>query len=217
MEACRKELTIYGRKIIEKGLAAGPGGNISARDGDSVFLSPSGFFLDEIEEKEWVRVHLESGRIYGELRPTCEIAMHLGIYVERKDVNAVVHTHPPVTVGLISAGVRLKPFFPDYVALLGREIPVIEYVQPGSGEMRNKVVGELRSNNVVLLKNHGVVCAGETLREAFARSWLVEEAAKSIFAGCVAGKMRYLNLKEIEGLENMEAEDYRKALMKKKK
>ena len=217
MEECRKELTLYGKKIVEKGLAAGPGGNISAREGGCVFLSPSGFFLDGIDEKEWVRVHLESGRIYGQLRPTCEISMHLGIYVARKDVNAVVHTHPPLTVGLISAGVRLKPLFPDCVALLGREIPVIEYVQPGSEEMRRKVAGELESCNVVLLKNHGAVCVGETLKEAFARSWLVEETAKSIFAGHVAGKLRYLSLKEIEGLENMEAEDYRKSLLKKKK
>ncbi len=216
MEECRRELTIYGKKIIEKGLAAGPGGNISAREGDYVFLSPSGFFLDEIGSDEWVKVHLETGRIYGQARPTCEISMHLGIYLAREDVKAVVHTHPPLAVGMVSAGARLKPLFPDFVALLGRDVPVIDYVQPGSQEMRRRVVKSLGKGNVVLMKNHGSVCVGETLKEAFARSWLLEETARSVLAGNMVGKIKYLSLKEIEGLENMEAEDYRKTLLKKK-
>ncbi|MCK9265955.1 class II aldolase/adducin family protein [bacterium] len=217
MEKSRRELTLYGKKIVEKGLVAGPGGNISVRVGEYVLLSPSGFFLDEVKEDEWVRVHLESGEIDGTLRPTCEISMHLGVYITRKDVNAIVHTHPSVTVGLISAGVELRPLFPDYVALLGKEIPIIDYVLPGSEKIRIEVSKSLETSNVVLLKNHGAVCVGETLKEAFTRSWLVEEVAKSVFVGCLTGKLRYLNKEEIEELENMEAEDYRKSLLKLRK
>jgi L-fuculose-phosphate aldolase len=142
--------------------------------------------------------------------------MHLGIYLAREDVKAVVHTHPPLAVGMVSAGARLKPLFPDFVALLGRDVPVIDYVQPGSQEMRRRVVKSLGKGNVVLMKNHGSVCVGETLKEAFARSWLLEETARSVLAGNMVGKIKYLSLKEIEGLENMEAEDYRKTLLKKK-
>jgi len=216
MEKIREELTFYSRKLVEKGLVAGPGGNISARQGRHVFLSPSGFFLDEIEEKDWVKVDGGTGKIYGSLRPTCEISMHLGIYAERDEVRAVIHTHPPVALGLISAGIMLKPLSPDFVALLGRDIPVIGYVQPGGCEIRERVAEHLKNRNAVLLKNHGAVCAGETLKEAFARSWLLEETAKSVLAGSIAGKLRYLSTGEIEALENMEAEDYRKALLKKR-
>ncbi len=212
----REQLSQYGKKLVEKGLVAGPGGNISARDREYVFLSPSGFFLDEIEEKDWVKVNLNTGKVYGDLRPTCETSMHLGIYLERKEVRAVIHTHPPITVGLISAGVRFKPVFPDYVALLGREIPMVDYVVPAGEKIRKAVVEKIRRYNTVLLKNHGVVCAGETLKEAFVKSWLVEEAAKTIFVGKVAGNLKCLNLREIEDVENLEAEDYRKALLKKK-
>lgn len=214
MEEIRKLLTIYGKKIVEKGLVAGPGGNISAREGNYVFLSPSGFFLDEIDEKEWVKVDIRTGKTSGDLRPTCEISMHLGIYLEREDVNAVIHTHPPITTGLISAGVKFKPVFPDYVALLGRNVPVLDYVIPGGEAIRKAVVSKIKDCNVVLLKNHGAVCVGSTLKEAFARSWLVEDTAKTILAGKLAGSLKCLNLKEIEGIENLEAEDYRKALLK---
>ncbi len=210
----REELSLYGKKLVEKGLVAGPGGNISAREGEHVFLSPSGFFLDEIEEKDWVKVNLNTGKISGDLRPTCETSMHLGIYLEREEIRAVIHTHPPIAVGLISAGVKFKPVFPDYVAVLGREVPVIEYVLPGGEAIRKMVVAKIKKYNIVLLKNHGVVCIGETLKEAFARSWLVEETAKTIFVGKIAGNLKCLNLKEVEEIENLEAEDYRKALLK---
>ncbi|MCM8803764.1 MAG: class II aldolase/adducin family protein [Candidatus Omnitrophica bacterium] len=215
MEDIRKKLTEYGKKIVEKGLVAGPGGNISAREGDFVFLSPSGFFLDEINEEEWVKVNIKTGEIYSNLRPTCEISMHLGIYIERPDVKAVFHTHPPITVGLISSGVKFKPFFPDYVAILGKEVPIIDYVQPAGEEIRKAVVKEIKKTNVILLKNHGVVVVGETIKEAYTRSLIVEEAAKSIFVGICCGKLRYFTKKEIEQIENLESEDYRKALLKK--
>jgi L-fuculose-phosphate aldolase len=216
MKEIRKLLTLYGEKIVEKKLVAGPGGNISAREGNDVFLSPSGFFLDEIKEDEWVKVNIQTGKITGKLRPTCEISMHLGIYLARKDIKAVIHTHPPITTGLISAGVKFKPIFPDYIALLGRNVPVIEYVVPGGEALRKAVVGEIKNANVVLLKNHGAVCGGTTMKEAFARSWLLEDTAQTILAGKIAGSLRYLNIKEIEGIENLESEDYRKALLQKK-
>ncbi len=213
----RKELCKYGKLVLEKNLAAGPGGNISAREDDFVYLSPSGFALDEIKENQWVKIDLKTGKLYGKLKPTCEISMHIGCYLARPDIKAVIHTHPPITLGLISAGTGLKPFYPDFVAMLGREIPMIEYVIPAGEEIREAVVSQIKKYNVVLLKNHGAVSVGETLKEAFIRAWMTEETAKMQVVGMIAGKIRYFTEKEIEGIENLKAEDYRKALLKKLK
>ncbi|HOV21462.1 MAG TPA: class II aldolase/adducin family protein [bacterium] len=215
MENIREKLTEYGKKIVEKKLVAGSGGNISAREGNFVYLSPSGFFLDDIKNNEWVKVDIKTGEIYGELKPTCEISTHLGIYKEREDVKVVFHTHPPLTVGLISSGMDFKPFFPDFVAVLGKEVPVIDYVPPGGEEMRKRVVEKIKNSNVVLIRNHGAICIGETFKEAFARAWLVEDTAKSLIASLISGKLRYFTKKEIKGIENLESEDYRKAILKK--
>ncbi|HRR95384.1 MAG TPA: class II aldolase/adducin family protein [Candidatus Ratteibacteria bacterium] len=215
MENIREKLTEYGKKIVEKKLVAGSGGNISAREGNFVYLSPSGFFLDDIKKNEWVKVDIKTGEIYGGLKPTCEISTHLGIYKEREDVKVVFHTHPPLTVGLISSGMDFKPFFPDFVAVLGKEIPVIDYVPPGGEEMRKRVVEKIKNSNVVLIRNHGAICVGETFKEAFARAWMVEDTAKSLIASLISGKLRYFTKKEIEGIENLESEDYRKAILKK--
>ncbi|MCM8814854.1 MAG: class II aldolase/adducin family protein [Candidatus Omnitrophica bacterium] len=214
MDNIKKQLCKYGKLVLEKNLAAGPGGNISARVGDFVYLSPSGFALDEIKENQWVKVDLKTGKQYGRLKPTCEISMHLGCYIARDDIKAVIHTHPPVTLGLISAGVGLKPFYPDFVAMLGREIPMVEYVIPAGEEIRQAVVEQIKKYNVVLLKNHGAVSVGETLKEAFTRAWMIEESAKMQVVGMIAGKIRYFTENEIKGIENLKAEDYRKALLK---
>ncbi|MGC8804861.1 MAG: class II aldolase/adducin family protein [Candidatus Ratteibacteria bacterium] len=217
MQSIRKQLCKYGKLVLEKNLAAGPGGNISARDGEFVYLSPSGFALDEIKESQWVKINLKTGKQYGSLRPSCEISMHIGCYLARPDINAVIHTHPPVTLGLISAGIELKPFYPDFVAILGREIPVVEYVIPAGEEIRQAVVEQIKKYNVVLLKNHGAVCVGTTLKEAFSRAWMTEETSKMQAIGMMVGKIRYFTEEEIKGIENLEAEDYRKALLKKLK
>ncbi|MGB9642315.1 MAG: class II aldolase/adducin family protein, partial [Candidatus Ratteibacteria bacterium] len=87
MQSIRKQLCKYGKLVLEKNLAAGPGGNISARDGEFVYLSPSGFALDEIKESQWVKINLKTGKQYGSLRPSCEISMHIGCYLARPDIN----------------------------------------------------------------------------------------------------------------------------------
>jgi len=59
----KQELVRYGKKIIEKGLAVGPGGNISAREGKVIYLSPSGYSFDELNEDDYVGVNLKTGKI----------------------------------------------------------------------------------------------------------------------------------------------------------
>jgi len=214
------ELSLYGKLLVEKGLTTGPGGNISAREGDAVFLSPSGFSLAEIKPQDWVAVNLKNGKRIGKdngLRPTCEISMHLGCYLARKDIKTVVHTHPILATAMATAGVQFKGLFPDFVALVGPETPVLDYIVPAGEELREAVVRELKKGyNAVLLKNHGAVTVGENMKEAYYRSLLLEDAARFMMTILSIGKkIRYLNPAEVKGIENMEAEDYRKLLLKK--
>jgi len=212
-ERIKRGLVKWGRKIAEKGLAVGAGGNISARVGDIIYLSPSGYAFEELTADQYVGVNLKTGEVVdGSLKPTCEISMHLGCYLIRRDIQAVVHTHPPLTVGLISAGVEIKPMFPDFVAYVG-EAPVIDYVIPAGVEIREAVTRIIKDHNAVLLKNHGAVTVGANLKEAFYRAQIIEDASRSILASLIAGKPRFLTKEEQEGIKSLEAEDYRKALL----
>ena len=173
------------------------------------------FAFEELREEDYIGVNLSTGEIVeGELEPTCEISMHLGCYLVREDIKAIIHTHPPLTIGVISGGMEIKPMFPDFVALVG-EVPVIDYVIPAGEEIRKAVTEVIKNYEAVLLRNHGVVTVGANLKEAFYRTCLIEESARALVTSMTVGKPRFLMEKEIEGIRNLKAEDYRKTLLKK--
>ena len=88
------DLKVYANKIVQTGLVVGAGGNLSMRDGNMMYISPSGFDLQEIEDHEWVRVNIETGEILDDLKPSSEILMHLECFRKRPDITAVLHAHP---------------------------------------------------------------------------------------------------------------------------
>jgi L-fuculose-phosphate aldolase len=217
-EALIQQLALYSRKIVDKGLAAGPGGNTSVRDGSIMWISPSGYTLDEIGEEDWVGVDIESGTsLHPTLRPSSEVAMHLGIYRERKDVQAIIHTHPPVTIGVISSGYdEIPAMFPDIVALVG-EIPSIDYVIPCSDELAQEVVRALGNTGyqALLMKNHGLITLGSNVKQAYYRTEIVEDAARIFWIAKSLGNPRCLTADEKRAILDLEAEKYRQKLMEK--
>ena len=104
MATVREELVTYGIKIARARLVAGAGGNISARDGNIIWMKPSGFAMDEMAPEDLCGMDLESGKqVQGKNKPTSEVNMHLGIYRVRPDVNAIFHTHSAWASGVISS------------------------------------------------------------------------------------------------------------------
>jgi len=215
--SARKELVRIGRKIEAKGLVVGPGGNISMRVGSLVYVKASGVEFENAAEDDYVGVDLETGELVdGKKKPTSEILMHRGCYKARPDAQAVVHTHPPFAVGVANAGRRLEPSSPDFVALLGREVPLLPYVVPTGQEIADAVVEGIREHNVLLLANHGVVAVGASLEEAYYRNLLVEAAAISLVAGCAVGEPRSLSDEEVTEIDNLGAEKYRRKMLKRR-
>jgi L-fuculose-phosphate aldolase len=210
------ELTRYASRIVERGLAAGPGGNLSARDGDRIWISPSGYPLDLIEPGDWVPMDIETGRVERSgPRPSSEFDMHLEIYRARPDVNAVVHTHPPITVGVISAGIReIPPMFPDYVAIAGT-IGAIDYVVPCSPELAAAVRNEIRNPvmSALLMRNHGLLTVGGSVREAYYRTEVIEEAARIFWVARSVGTPQVLSAADAAAILDLEAERYRQKLL----
>lgn len=212
-EIIKKELIKYGNKMVSSGLVAGAGGNISARLGEVAYLSPSGYALDEMTKESISGVSIGSGEIIeGALRPTSEVLMHLECYQNRKEIRAVVHTHSPWAGGIISAGVSLEPMFPEFVADLG-EIGYLDYILPTTKRLADAVARQIKNLNVVLMANHGVLTVGRNLKEAYSRSIIIEEAAKSLVAASVVGKPRFLSLKQIEEIKKLETIQYRRGVM----
>jgi len=211
----KKELIDIGKRIAMEKLVVGPGGNISARMGDRIYIKASGSSFEDATEEDYIGVEIESGKtVDSDKRPSSEIWMHLECYKKREDVKAVIHTHPVYSIAFAFQDESLKPFTPDMVALLGGEIPVIEYVVPGGKEFAEAVGEIIKNHNGVLVKNHGLVTVGSNLKEALYRTLLIESSIKVIFVAKLFGKMRFFTKEQIDEIDNLEVEKYRKKLLK---
>lgn len=210
----REELCKYARKIVAKGMVVGPGGNISARDGDTMLVSPSGFALEDIEPEQWVAVAITDGTIQAAsgLRPSSEVLMHLYGYRVNPAVGAMVHTHPANSIAFGLIGEELPIMFPDQAALTGKT-GFIPYVIPTTELLANAVREKITSCTTLLLGNHGLVTVGRNLREAYYRTEVVEESARIYLLAKAAGTPRMLTAQELEDIRALETESYRIKLL----
>jgi L-fuculose-phosphate aldolase len=92
-------------------------------------------------------------------------------------VNAIIHAHSPVTLGVTLAGVEIKPLTPEGVLFVG-EVPVVQFETPGTENLASAVAQMLKSHQVAVMQNHGVVAVGRNLLEALNRLEIVEMTAQ---------------------------------------
>lgn len=213
----RNELCVYAKKTVESRLVVGPGGNISARVGGKMYLSPSGFALDEVKPEQWVEVDIQSGEITDiGLRPSSEVLMHLYAYRENPNIGAIVHTHPPFCIAFTLVEQELPVMFPDQAALVGTTV-YVPYVLPTTDRMADAVVAKVNEASTILLGNHGLVTTGCNLREAYYRTEVVEESAKIYLIASAIRKPKALTKEEYEEIASLESEAYRIELLQKMK
>ncbi|MEW5979583.1 MAG: class II aldolase/adducin family protein [Acidobacteriota bacterium] len=212
--AIRTELSYYAKRILQDRLATGAGGNISARQENSMLISPSGFSLGEIAPEQFVEVDIPSGAISSNsLRPSSEVLMHLACYRRRPDVRAVIHTHAPHTIALVSSGHTLKPMFADLIIYLGQRIPHLDYITVTTPALAAAVEAEISGSNCIILRNHGAITVGENLKQAYWRGCSVEEGARIQLLATLVGKPCFLSAEEADRLEALGSEKYRRELL----
>jgi L-fuculose-phosphate aldolase len=215
-EALRKDLVHYGKRLMADGLVTGPGGNLSARSANIVYLSPSGYAFDDLAPEDYVGLDISSGEfIRGENRPTSEYLMHLACYRKRQDVGDVVHTHPRYTIALSSSGHDIKAMFADFHIYTLSKIRHIEYLTVTTPELAQAVEQVVGESNVIVLRNHGAVTLGRHLKEAFCRMASLEENAHIQWLATMVGNPRFLSEKELKELDQLDSEKYRRELMSK--
>lgn len=208
-----EQLRIYANKIVHTGLVVGAGGNLSMRDGEFMYISPSGFDLQEIEDHHWVKVNIESGEIINDLKPSSEIAMHLECFRKRPDISAVLHSHPSYSVAVSSTGKDIPMLFPDGPAMI-RNVSYLDYIIPTTELLANAVGEVIEDTEVVVMRNHGVMTVGKTMKEAFFFMQIIEESAKVFSIASSVGVPRTLTEQECEDLRNLSSEKYRSELLK---
>src|ERR1044071_2990064 len=124
----REEIVRVGRLMFDKGWIAANDGNISVRlDHERLLATPRGASKGMLKAEDLVLVDMDGMKLSGPLEVTTEIGMHLTIYRERSDVNAVVHAHPATATGFAVAGRALNlGTLPEVIICLG-SVPLAEY------------------------------------------------------------------------------------------
>ncbi|MBR3113004.1 MAG: class II aldolase/adducin family protein [Methanobrevibacter sp.] len=178
-----QEIIDVSNEIYDNGLVSGKSGNISKRIkssiGDIVAITPTLTSLSDLKPEDIVLIDMQ-GNILTNGVPSSEVNMHLEIYKKRQDVNAIVHTHSTYATGFAFSNKRLKRL-EGFGEIKNPYLNYIEYEKPGSDELAKNASDNINDEDVLILKNHGVICVSNNLKEAKLLAVFVEETAKTQF------------------------------------
>ncbi|MCZ0989895.1 class II aldolase/adducin family protein [Streptomyces diastatochromogenes] len=165
-------LVATARRTVTDGLVVGTSGNVSARVGDLVLVTPSGVPYDRLAPDDITGVDLDGRQVLGTLGPTSELPMHLAVY-RTTDARAVVHTHAVHATAVSTLVTELPPI--HYMAgALGGRVRVAAYATYGTDELAAHMLDALADRSGCLLRNHGTITYGATLDQAYDRTAQLE-------------------------------------------
>jgi L-fuculose-phosphate aldolase len=188
--ALRREIVGVCRRLYQRGLIAGPDGNVSVRLGDGCLLvTPAGLSKVDVREEDLVVVAPDGRPVAGVGRPSSELGMHLRIYARRSDVRAIVHAHPPLATAFAVAGEDLLlPVLPEIVVQTGG-VPLVPYATPGSEALADAIEPFLVHHDAFLMANHGATSLGPDLSAAHQRMESIEHAARIVLHARLLGRV----------------------------
>jgi L-fuculose-phosphate aldolase len=162
--------------LYVRGLAKSWGGNVSVRTKDrtQIIITPRQTSLFDVSLDNLVVTTLDGSVIEGG-EPSSELPMHCAIYRARNDIDAIVHVHSMFSTVFAILKKQIELLTAESQIIL-ESLPFIEYAKPGSIELAELVVNNLKSKACVLSR-HGIVAVGSTLKEAYYICELVEETA----------------------------------------
>jgi L-fuculose-phosphate aldolase len=194
--AQRESLVDYARRMVRDGLADGMSGNLSARAGDLIAITPSGAPYEDMAPADicLVRPGDESTAAGG--RPSTETPMHLAVY-RATDAEAIVHTHSPFVIALSTVLDEL-PAVHYAMAGLGGLVRVAPYARFGTQELADAAVAALAGRTAVILRNHGALAYGGSLGQAYDRARTLEWLASVYWHARLAGNPRTLTVAQLD-------------------
>lgn len=205
----KKEICEIGRRIYNKGMVAANDGNISVKLNENEFLcTPTGVskgfmtpdYICKVDRDGKV---LQANGIY---KPSSEIKMHMRVYKERPDVNAVVHAHPMYATSFAIAGIPLtQPIMPEAVISLGC-VPIAEYGTPSTDEIPDAISKYIQHFDSILLANHGALSFSDSLLNAYFKMESTEFYAQLLYQAKVLGGPKELSNSQVQRLYDLRKE-----------
>ncbi|MCM3340078.1 class II aldolase/adducin family protein [Paenibacillus sp. MER TA 81-3] len=198
----KKMICEMGRRMYLKNFVAANDGNITVKTGpNTIWATPTGVSKGFMTPDMLVKMDLNGKVLAGNRKPSSEIKMHLRVYAENPDVQAVTHAHPPVATSFAIAGIDLdQAVSPEAVVILGK-VPVAPYATPGTQEVPDSIAPYCKDYNAVLLANHGALTWGKDIVEAYYRLESLEHYALMLmYSGKIIEQANELNCSQVSDL-----------------
>ena len=203
-QALRDGIVEVGRRLYARGYTASNDGNISVRlDAGRLLMTPKSVCKGFMTADMMVITDLEGRKLAGDRDPSSEMQMHLEVYRQRQDVQAVVHAHPPTATGFAVAGIPLtRAVLAEVVTTLG-SIPIAEYGTPSTAELPEAVRKYIKAHDGMLLANHGAVTCGNSVFNAHFKMETIEHFATISLVARLLGREHLLSREEVERLQGL--------------
>src|SRR3954447_12451399 len=193
--AAREQVAAASRRLAAEGLVLGTAGNISARAGEHVAITPTGAELASLAADDVTVVALNGALVAGTLAPPSAGDLHLGVY-RRYDAGAVVHTHAPMATALSCVLEDELPCVHYGMLALGGSVPVAPYRTFGTAELAAVVLDALEGKTAALMANHGAITWAHDLDKAVESSLLLEWACGVYWHAAQVGTPRALSAEQ---------------------
>lgn len=180
-QALKKQIVRVGRKLWQREYVDGNGGNISARlSPELVICTPTLVSKGDLRIEDLSLVDLDNCLIAGNRPRTSEIHLHLEIYKQVAQAQAIIHCHPPYATAHAIAGLVPQPnLLPEQEVLVG-PVALAPYETPGTLEFAKTVLPMVQQHNTILLANHGIVCWADSVSHAAWRAEVIETYCKTV-------------------------------------
>ena len=200
----RQAIVEVGRRLYARGYTASNDGNISLRlDGGRLLMTPKSVCKGFMTAEMMVVTDLDGRKIAGDRDPSSEMQMHLEVYRQRPDAQAVVHAHPPIATGFAVAGIPLdRAVLAEVITTLG-SVPIADYATPSTKELPEAVRKYVKAHDGMLLANHGALTIGADVFAAYYKMETIEHFAKISLVARLLGGERLLSRQEVDRLQGL--------------
>jgi L-fuculose-phosphate aldolase len=196
LQTAREQLVSYCGRLVADGLSVGAAGNMSVRVGDVVAITPSGVSYTELASDDICITTLSGEEVDAPETPSSELPMHLAVYAATS-AGAVVHTHSAEVIAVSATSAEL-PAVHYAITGLGGPVRVAGYTRFGSAGLAEAAVAALDGRRAAILQNHGAICYGRSLTEAYDRALLLEWLARVYRLARAHGAPRILSQGELD-------------------
>lgn len=190
----REQVWRYSRLLSEGGYfgaRSGSSGNVSMliEGEEAVAITPSGKPYHVMSPEDICIIGFDLRKVEGALEPSVETPMHIAVYRNRPDVNAVMHSHQVYASVLAVIGAEMPAMFDEVALAIGPKVELVPYALSGSKDLLDNVVEKLGNRcHCYILENHGALCIGKNLEKALNYVELLEKNAQVYCAALATGK-----------------------------